>query len=148
MKTTTLLKISSVLSALYCVGHTLGRPWTPAKAMDAQSVVQAMKAVHFDAMGASRSYWDFYYGFGLSLSIYMLVQSVLLWQLALIAKTDPRRIRPLIGAVLLSYIASLVIVWNHFFILPVIFTVVIALTLLWAFLAAGRRDPELARELD
>jgi hypothetical protein len=38
-----------------------------------------MKSHHFDAMGFSRTYWDFYYGFGLVISGYLLVQAVMLW---------------------------------------------------------------------
>jgi len=138
VKTTTLLRISSILSLLFWAGHTLGRPWTPAKAADAQAVVQSMKALSFDAMGSSRSYWDFYYGFGVSISVYMLAQALVLWLMASMARTDAARLRPLIAVFALTHIVNAFIVGKYFFILPLIFSLVIALCLILTFASARR----------
>jgi hypothetical protein len=66
MTTTLWLRISSVLSLLFAAGHTSGglKNWSP---MGENTVLQAMRTVRFDAMGANRSYFDFYMGFGWSL---------------------------------------------------------------------------------
>jgi hypothetical protein len=45
-------------------------------------VLKAMREARFDTMGVSRSYLDFYLGFGYSLSVAELMLGVLLWQLA------------------------------------------------------------------
>lgn len=46
--------------------------------------------MHFSAAGTSRSYWDFYQGFGLAISALLGVQALLLWQLAALARDTGR----------------------------------------------------------
>jgi hypothetical protein len=139
---TALLRSASVLSALFCAGHTLGRPWTPATSPEAISLVQALQSVHFNVMGANRSYWDFYEGFGISISVYLVVQTILLWQLASLIKEnaatggDASRFRPMIAMFALGSAANAVIAWKFFFLLPLAFGVVIVALLAWAFAVA------------
>src|SRR5215813_1023262 len=96
MTTPLLLRLASVILLVFTAGHTLGglKKWSP---MGDNDVLKAMTAVHFDTMGASRSYLDFFMGFGWSISVSMLLQTVLLWQLASLARTDPAGVRPMIG---------------------------------------------------
>jgi hypothetical protein len=54
------------------------------------ALLDAMKALHFDAMGSLRTYWDFNFGFGLFLTVNLLLLSALLCQLASVVKTEPR----------------------------------------------------------
>src|SRR5689334_13611072 len=96
MNTTLLLRIASFIALLFAVGHPMVNPWTPTDEASAASVVAAMKSVSFDAMGAHRSYWDFYYGFGVSISVYLFAQAVLLWLLATLAKTQAAAVRPFV----------------------------------------------------
>ena len=92
MTTTLLLRIASVISLIFTAGHTMGglRKWSP---MGDNAVLKAMTDVRFDTMGANRSYLDFFMGFGWSLSVFMLMQTIVLWQLASLAQTDPARLR-------------------------------------------------------
>src|SRR5262252_2284994 len=75
MNTTLWLRIAAAISLLFTAGHTLGglTDWSP---MGDNDVLKAMKAVHFDTMGASRSYHDFFIGFGYSISVSMLLATV------------------------------------------------------------------------
>jgi hypothetical protein len=98
-----------------------------------------MRSFHFDAGGTSRTYLDFYLGFGFINSVYLLIQAVALWQLASIAKSDALRTRPLIGSFLLACVASAALSWRFIFIVPVISFTVIAVCLGLAFFAAGKQ---------
>jgi len=61
---------------LFAVGHTLGgRKYWPA--MGDNRVLQAMRTVHFDLGAISRSYLDFYMGFGYSISVSLAVSYLL-----------------------------------------------------------------------
>ena len=61
MKAPILYRISSVLLLLFAAGHTSGFPWSDPKwRVDLGS----MQSTHFYIMGFSRTYWDFYVGFG------------------------------------------------------------------------------------
>jgi hypothetical protein len=66
-----MLRVASVITFLYFAGHTLGIPWTPAVGPQEVTLLESMKSHHFDAMGFSRTYWNFYYGFGLVISGYL-----------------------------------------------------------------------------
>lgn len=135
MSTAVLLRIASVISLVFTAGHSLGglRKWSP---MGDNSVLKAMTDVRFDTMGANRSYLDFFMGFGWSLSVVMLMQTILLWQLASLARTDPARLRPMIAVIALATIASGVIAWRFIFPVPALFSAVLALALGLAYVAA------------
>jgi len=135
MKPTTALRAASVVSFLYFAGHTAGFPWTPSPEPLTQSVVGPMKASAFDVMGTSRTYWDFYLGFGLTNSVLMLLESVVLWLLATLAKDDARRLRPLLVAILVASVVQLGLVLRFFFIAPLVLNVVLIVVLLLALRA-------------
>jgi hypothetical protein len=69
----------------------------------------------------------------------LLLQAVLLWQLATLAKTDAARVRPLIASFAVAQVASGFLAWKYIFAIPVIFSAVVALCLAAAFVAASRR---------
>jgi hypothetical protein len=97
-----------------------------------------MRSFHFDVAGVSRSYLDFYLGFGFITGIYLLVQAVVFWQLASIAKTDALHVRPLIGSFLLANVVSAFLAWRFIFLLPVVSFTVIAACLGLAFYTSGK----------
>lgn len=138
MKTSTLLKIAAIIMFLYFVGHTAGAPWTPGEASADMAVVEAMKSDHFPVIGVSRSYWDFYFGFGLIISVMQLVQAVILWQLGTLAKTDAARLRPIVAVLCASLVINAILSWMYFFIIPTVMAVLIAILLLLAFISAKR----------
>ena len=102
------------------------------------SLLNAMKALHFDAMGSLRTYWDFYFGFGLFLTVNLLLLSALLWQLASLVKAEPAIARPFIGSLCIVFLAFAVMSWLYFFIAPVIIEGIVAVLLGFAY-ASSRR---------
>jgi hypothetical protein len=63
----------------------------------------------------------------------MLLQGVLLWQMASLARTEPARLRPMIAALVLATIAGGVIEWLLIIPIPVVFSAVLAACLAVAF---------------
>src|SRR5262249_31491835 len=135
MTTPLLLRLASVILLVFTAGHTLGglRKWSP---MGDNDVLRAMTAVRFDTMGANRSYLDFFLGFGWSISVLMLMQTVLLWQLAALAQPDPARVRPLIAVFALATLACGVIAGRLFFRVPAFFSGALVIVLAAAYLVA------------
>ena len=135
MTTTLLLRIASVISLVFTAGHTIGglRKWSP---MGQNEVLKAMTEVRFDTMGANRSYLDFFMGFGWSISVLMLLQTVLLWQFASLAHPDPARIRPMIAVFGLATLATGVIAWRFIFPIPALFSSALFIVLLAAYVMA------------
>ena len=105
----TWLRIAAILTAVYAAAHTAGMPWTPFTGTHEQPVIDAMQSVRFAAFGASRSYWDFYQGFGVAISALLFVQAVLLWQCAAIAKAGAADIGPLIAAQFVGFLLNAIL---------------------------------------
>lgn len=139
MNPTLLLRIAAGVCLLTAIGHTLGAPWTPATGTAASAVIGSMKALQFSAMGTDRTYWDFYYGFGVSISVYLFAQAIVLWQIAAVAKSAARQMRPMMLTFLASNLISGAITWKYFFAAPLILTFATAACIIAAWLAAGRR---------
>ena len=97
-----------------------------------RSPLKEMKSFHFDAMGVIRIYWDFYVGFGLFISVCLLLQAVVLWQLGSKAKENANQVRPLVGSFELTYVGCAVPAWRFIFTIPVVFSVGIAVCLVAA----------------
>ena len=135
MTTTLLLRIASVISLVFTTGHTMGglQKWSP---MGENEVLKAMTYVRFDIMGANRSYMDFFMGFGWSISVAMLLQTVLLWQMASFAHPEPARVRPMIAVFALATLASGMIAWRFIFPIPALFAGALAIMLVAAYVVA------------
>jgi hypothetical protein len=135
MTTALLLRIASVISLLFTAGHSLGglRKWSP---MGANQVLEAMTTVRFETRGANRSYLDFFMGFGWSISVFMLMQTVLLWQLASLARSDAAHVRPLVAVFALATLATGLIAWRFLFPIPAIFSGALFITLVAAYVVA------------
>jgi hypothetical protein len=135
MTTAILLRTASVVSFLFAIGHSLGglKQWSPIGDND---MLTAMRTYRFDTMGVNRSYLDFYLGFGWSLSVAMLLQSVLLWQLASQAGSHPARLRPMIAAFAIASLAGGIIAWQFILPVPALFSAALLIVLVAAYVRA------------
>jgi hypothetical protein len=135
MTTRLWLRISSVITLLIAAGHTLGglKYWSP---MGENQVLKTMRETRFETMGVSRSYFDFYMGFGYSLSVAELMLAVLLWQLAAVARLNALGVRPMIAVVALATAASGVIAWLFILPVPALFLLALLASLTVAFVVA------------
>lgn len=135
----TLLRLAAALAAIQGTVHgTLFLTAKPHHGAAEVAVVEAMRANRFDFAGATRSYWDFYVGYGLEAAAVCLVEAVLFWQLATVAATQPTLVRPTVALFVLATIGHALLTARYFFYLPIVFDLAIAACLAWAFTAAGR----------
>lgn len=136
MTTTLWLRISAVIALLFAAGHTLGglKYWSP---MGDNPVLQSMRAVRFDTMGANRSYFDFFMGFGHSISVFQVMEAILLWQLATLARSNALSVRPMIAVIALATAVTGIIAWRFIFPVPAIFSLVLVATLSVAYVVAS-----------
>jgi len=129
MKSVIFLRIASVLTFIHAVLHTVGGVFGSAAPGLQQATVATMKANEFAVMGAMRSYWDFYRGFGLMISVFLTLEAIVFWQLSSLAKTDALRLRPVLATFLIGYLGAAVLSYRYFFWAPVITEILIALCL-------------------
>jgi heme O synthase-like polyprenyltransferase len=130
-----LLRIASVVSLFFAAGHTLGglkSSWSPIGETD---VLATMRTFRFDVEGVNRSYLEFYRGFGFLLTVYLVLQAVLLWQLAGLAKANPNQAQVFVWTFFVASIAIGVLTWKFLFPIPVYFDAVVTVCLGLALIA-------------
>jgi hypothetical protein len=68
------------LLILFAVGHTLGfRRVDPRWGVN--TLINQLRATHFNVQGFSRTYWDFFTGFGFFVTILLLFAAIVSWQI-------------------------------------------------------------------
>ena len=137
MKASIFYRIAAVLLLLFAVGHTLGfRQSDPKWGVD--SLVGSMKSVHFDVQGLNRTYWDFFVGFGLFVTVFLLLAAGIAWQLGGFPAETLARIRGITWTLALCFVAITVLSGRYFFIIPISFSAAIAVCLTVAALLSTK----------
>jgi hypothetical protein len=130
MRPRTFLRIAAVITLLYCAGHSAGIPWTPVKGIKENEVIEAMKTNTFEASGVIRSYWDYYFGFGLLITAFLLFKSIVLWQLSSTPDSEYVRLRSIIYTFVASFVINAALSWKYFFAVPAIMAGTVAILLI------------------
>jgi hypothetical protein len=129
MKASAFYRIAAGLLLLFDAGHTSGFPWSDPKwGVD----LGPMRSTHFYIMGFSRTYWDFYVGFGLFVSVFLLLAVVLAWQLGRLPSESLALMRGTAWAFALCFAAITVLSWKYFFVIPIVSSIVITVCLIAA----------------
>jgi hypothetical protein len=136
MNASVLLRIAAALILLFGIGHSLGYPWvgnvTDAQQGALMTAIQASAAV---TMGFMRSYADFHVGFGWIISIFFLVQAIVVWRLAALLSAQPAVVKFFSGLFAVQYLAMLVLDCYFFFWAPIISAALVAVCFLAVYLS-------------
>ena len=131
MKASTLYRIAAVVILLFDIGHTIGfLQDDPSWGVD--SLLASMKTIHFDIQGFSRSYWEFFVGFGLFVTVFLLLVAVVAWQLGGLPAETLARLRGMRWALALCFVTLTFLSFRYFFFLPLVFSALIAVCLIVA----------------
>jgi hypothetical protein len=143
MKSATALKFLSAILFFFALGHTLGTadPRVQRGAPEA-AVFAAMKAFRFPIMGFTRSHWDFYRGFAITITVLLLMLATIAWQLAGIAQRNPREVLPIALTLLAGCAALLIVGFEFFFWGPIVTSIVAVACATMVVIASRRAAPE------
>ena len=131
LKASLFYRIAAVLILLFDIGHTVGfLQHDPEWKVD--SLIGSMKSIHFDIQGFSRSYWDFFVGFGLFVTVFLLLAAAVAWQLGRLDTETLARVRGIGWSLALCFVVLTFLSFRYFFILPLIFSILIAVCLMVA----------------
>ena len=130
------LRVAAVLTLMHAVLHTIGGVFGRVDPGAAAIAVQAMKSNQFFVMGHLRTFWSFYRGLGLCVTIALSAESIVFWHLASLAKTDARRLRPIVCTFAVAYSMYAVNSYAYFFAGPVITEILIVASLGMAIVAS------------
>jgi uncharacterized membrane protein YoaK (UPF0700 family) len=139
------LRVGAALQGLGAVLHTIAAMDSPSRGPTEQAVFAAMQSFQFQIAGVTRSHWDFYQGYELSITVVFAVLAVLIWQLSSLSKTEPRQAAPFIVTILVAEILLSAVSWEYFFAGPGGMSILIAACLTAALLGIRKNDqPALA----
>ena len=137
MKASLLYRVASILLILFALGHTLGfRRVDPRWGID--SIIGALRSTHFDVQGLNRTYWDFYTGFGLFVTVLLIFLAVLSWQLGSLPKESLLLMPLLTWGLAACFVVVTFLSWKYFFMVPMIFSGVVTICFIFAAWIAGR----------
>ena len=128
MRAQVLFRIASVLILLFAAGHTWGFRQVDPR-WNLGETLTAMKSVHFTTQGFNRTYWDFFVGFGLFVTVLLVFAAVCAWQLGGLPPAPLAQMRGLAWALTVVFGCNIVLTWRYFFAAPLIFSVLIFLLL-------------------
>ena len=138
MTSRVLYRVAAILILLFDLGHSVGCPWSDPKwGVD----TSAMRSTQFQILGFTRTYWDFYVGFGLCISVFLLLAAVLAWQLGSLPRETFPLLRVTAWVLSLTFVALTVLNWMHFFTIPIVFSGLIAVFLISATALSKRTAP-------
>lgn len=141
MKSVIYLRIASVLTLLHAILHTIGGVFSKPDPGPQQTAVDAMKANTFPLMGSVRSYFAFFRGMGLGVTIFLVALAVLMWQLSSLARAGSLRLTPLYWTMMVAFVAMAVNSYLYFFWPPVIVELLIAVCLVEAIVTSKSGRP-------
>jgi hypothetical protein len=141
-----LYRISSGLLVLFALGHTIGfRHVDPG--WNADAVVTGMRTVSFDVQGFHRSYWDFFSGFGLFVSVFLVFAAVLAWQFGSMSLERLAAIPVQRWSFAICFVFIAVLTWRYFFLAPDVLSMLAAVGLVAAAWLGGRpKEPALTTD--
>lgn len=141
MKSRIWLRALSIVLFLFAIGHTLGTaaPRVTRGAREA-AVFDAMQSFRFPVMGFDRTYWDFYRGFALTISMLQLALAVFAWQLGSMSRNTGRAALPMAITLWCSCVGLLVLSGLFFFGGPIAFSA-LAVVLSTIAVVATTREP-------
>jgi hypothetical protein len=136
MKPVLFMRLASALTFLHAVGHTIGGVFGKQEPGVQEATVAVMKAGQFQVMGLTRSFWDFYMGLSVGVSITLVVEAIVFWQLGSLAKADASRLRPILATFLAGYLALAVNSYRYLIAPPMIGELLIVVCLGLAILTS------------
>lgn len=137
MKATVFYRIAAVVLILFAAGHSMGfRKVDPRWGVD--GIVNSMQTVQFSVHGVQRTYWDFYVGFGLFVSVLLVFAAFVCWQFARLNPVTLRGMSLLTWSLAACFAANTYLCWRYFFTAPLVFSIVLTVLLSLAAWLAGR----------
>ncbi len=130
MSSARLYRTAAVLLVLYAAAHSFGFRTVDPR-WNADTTVAAMNTT-FQVQGVTRSYWDFFSGFGFFATGLLLFCAILAWQLATLPADVLHRLKLVRWAFAGCFVVLTGITYVYIFPAPLVFTALVAIVLVLA----------------
>lgn len=125
-----LLLIAAVLASIQYLAHAvLFLRAKPQHGRDEVDLLERMKRQRWNFNRFERSYWEFYFGYGLLAILWGFIEVAILWDLAFVASKASPSVVSLGVILLVANVGHAVVTLRYFFLMPVIFDLLIAILL-------------------
>ena len=112
----TLYRAATILLLIFCTGHTLGGMLLQSsRGPEADAVFESMKSVKFNFNGATCTWYNFWFGFGIEASINQLLSAVIAWQLDKVPPEQWDVVKGLAWALVAAHLLNTILTWAYFF---------------------------------
>jgi hypothetical protein len=111
-------RLATFILLLFCTGHTLGGMLMlvgPPLPPSAASVLHTMRRVSFLFNGGTCTWYNFWFGFGLSASISQLLSAAIAWQLDKVPPEKWDVVRSIAWTLVVAHVGGTVLSWTYFF---------------------------------
>jgi hypothetical protein len=121
-------RLATYLLLFFAFAHTAGGLFGDRQGgAAAAAVFTAMKTVTFTMMGATCSWYGFWLGFGLMVTVFLLFAAAVTWQLAGMTRAQRQPLRLTTWALLASFVVTAGLSWAYFFAAPGITSTLVTL---------------------
>lgn len=112
-------RVAAILLVVFATLHTAGGVFGPHRfGAEPEAVFASMKSVEFRANGATCTWYGFWFGFGLLVTVFLLFSAMVAWHLGGMAPGDRRRLAPVAWALFAGQVATAALSWAYFFPAP------------------------------
>jgi hypothetical protein len=123
-----LYRVAAVLLLLFATLHTMSfREIDPQWGVDA--LIRQLRDTTFLVQGQTRSYWDFFVGFGLTVTAWQLFAAAVAWQLGGLPAETLASLPVVRWGLVAALAATGWLSWVYFFPAPLVFSVLATLCL-------------------
>jgi hypothetical protein len=137
--------LTSVLLVLFAAGHTYGFLSVRPSTAEGLAVLSSMQSVTFMLGHTPHTYWDFYLGFGLFISVYLLLAAIVAWELPAIGEVSPGAYLVLASALLAALVAQALLATVYFRGPPMVLSMALVASLAWGMIASARARAHVLR---
>ena len=120
MKASIWFRALAIILAIFTLGHTLGTTGAVTAAPEEAAVIATMQGYRVPVMGFLRTYWEFYRGFSISISVLLAALAVIAWQVGSLSRRNPGQALPFAITVLIACIAQAIVCFVYFFTAPMV----------------------------
>ena len=109
-------RVATFVLLMFCTGHTIGG-MLQQKSMgpEADAVFDSMKAVEFNFKGATCTWYGFWFGSGLTASIFLLLSTFIAWQLDNVPPEHWHLTSAISWGLVAAHLANTILAWAYFF---------------------------------
>jgi hypothetical protein len=109
-------RVATFVLLIFCTGHTIGGMLQQKSiGPEADAVFDSMKAVKFNFNGATCTWYGFWFGSGLTVSIFLLLSAFIAWQLENVPLEQWHLTSAISWGLVAAHLANTILAWAYFF---------------------------------